>query len=219
MTKAIVAIYDDIVVAQQVIEDLVKSGVPGITINLITNDSHNQYSRYLDKGYTSRNEAIRAGDGVGAAVVGGLTGTLAELTALTISGIGLSLAAGPMTPSLIEGNTGIIGTLVGSGVTETEASYYAEGIRRGGTLISIQSSNVPQAEDIMNRYGAINIHERVNLWRQTGWTGFDAQPSESADTSISESAINRKTSAIPVRKRTTVRPTSPSAKKESEYFK
>ena len=26
----------------------------------------------------------------------------------------------------------------------------------------------------MNRHGSINIHERINLWRQDGWKGFNA---------------------------------------------
>lgn len=69
---------------------------------------------------------------------------------------------------------GIVGALVKSGVPEDVAPYYAEGIRRGGTLISVQTWNTLEAEDIMHRNGSVNIHERINQWRQDGWTGFDA---------------------------------------------
>ena len=26
----------------------------------------------------------------------------------------------------------------------------------------------------MHRYGSVNIHERINLWKQEGWNGFEA---------------------------------------------
>jgi len=70
-------------------------------------------------------------------------------------------------------------------VPEDEAPYYAEGLRRGGTLISIQTSDTLRAKDIMNRNGATNIHERVNLWRQAGWKGFNTNPIENEDTPLS----------------------------------
>lgn len=73
---------------------------------------------------------------------------------------------------------GIVGTLVKSGVPEDEAPYYAEGIRRGGTLISIETTETLRASDIMHRHGSINIHERSNEWRQSGWKDFDGESFE-----------------------------------------
>lgn len=180
MNKAIVAIYDDITVARQVVEDLVSDAFERSAISLITNDAQNQYSHYLDENYTARDDAVTASEGAGfGAVVGGLTGVLAGLAALTIPGIGLAIVAGPIVAGLTGMLTGavtggVVGALVKSGVPEDEAPYYAEGIRRGGTLISIETTDTLRAEDIMNRRGAINIHERSNVWRQGGWQGFDA---------------------------------------------
>ncbi|MEO8392351.1 MAG: hypothetical protein ABI700_05095, partial [Chloroflexota bacterium] len=65
MTQTIVAIYDDIVSARQVVEDLVNADFARSSISLITNDANNQYSRYLDKGYTPREDAVTAGEGAG----------------------------------------------------------------------------------------------------------------------------------------------------------
>jgi hypothetical protein len=179
MTKTIVAIFDDIAVARQVVEDLVNADFARNSISLITNDAHNQYSHYLDKDYAPKDDAVTAAQGAGfGAVVGVLTGVLVGLAALMIPGIGLAIVAGPIVAGLtgaVAGTLtgGIVGALVKTGVPEDEAPYYAEGIRRGGTLISIQTSDVLRAEDIMNRHGAINIHERINVWRQAGWKGFD----------------------------------------------
>jgi hypothetical protein len=181
MNKTIVALFDDITVARQVVEDLVKADFPRTSINLITNDAQNQYSRYLSKDYTPKSDAVTAGEGAGfGAVVGTLTGILVGLTALMIPGLGLAIVAGPIVGGLtgvVAGalTGGIVGALIKSGVLEDEAPYYAEGIRRGGTLISIQTSDTLRAEDIMARYGTINIHERIHLWRLAGWKGFDAE--------------------------------------------
>lgn len=181
MNKTIVAIYDDIVVARQVVEDLVNANFERNSISLITNDAQNQYNHYLDKNYAPRNDAVTAAEGAGfGAVVGALTGILAGLAALTIPGIGLVIAAGPIVAGLTGAlagavTGGVVGALVKSGVPKDEAPYYAEGIRRGGTLVSIETSDTLRAEDLMNRYGSINIHERVNMWRQGGWNGFDTE--------------------------------------------
>jgi len=180
MTKTIVAMYDDIVVARQVVEDLVNADFARNSISLITNDANNQYSHYLDKNYTPRNDAVTGGEGASfGAVVGTLTGVLVGLAALVIPGIGLAIVAGPIVGGLtgvVAGAVagGIVGALIKSGVPEDVAPYYAEGIRRGGTLISVQTSDTLRAEDIINRHGSINIHERSNQWRQDGWKGFDA---------------------------------------------
>ena len=192
MTKTIVALYDDIVVARQVVEDLVNADFERTSISLITNDANNQYSHYLDKDYIPREDAVTASEGAGfGAIVGVLTGILVGLAALTIPGVGLVIAAGPIVAGLTGAlagavTGGIVGALVKSGVPEDEAPYYAEGIRRGGTLVSIETDDTLRAEDIMNRYGSINIHERIDVWRQAGWKGFDTETNERSDESSSE---------------------------------
>jgi len=66
----------------------------------------------------------------------------------------------------------LIGALVNAGVPEEEAEYYSEGVRRGGTLVSVRvEDNLAQrAADIMNRHHAIDIDERAATWRASGWT-------------------------------------------------
>jgi len=192
MTKTIVVLYDDIAVARQVVEDLVNADFERTSISLITNDANNQYSRYLETDYVPREDAVTATEGAGfGAIVGVLTGALVGVAALTIPGVGLVIAAGPIMAGLtgaLAGTItgGIVGALVKSGVPEDEAPYYAEGIRRGGTLVSVETSNTLRAEDIMNRYGSINIHERIDVWRQSGWKGFKSTENEDSDKSSRE---------------------------------
>jgi hypothetical protein len=64
---------------------------------------------------------------------------------------------------------------VNSGVPEDRAGGYAEGVRRGGTLVVVQTTTTaaPAAEEILVRYGAIDIEERMSSWESEGWEGFD----------------------------------------------
>src|SRR5262249_60740234 len=68
--------------------------------------------------------------------------------------------------------TGAVG---GSGIPEDDANFYAEGIRRGGTLVMVKSSDdmAAHAYDIMHRHGAVDVDERSRTWREAGWKGFD----------------------------------------------
>src|ERR1041385_8596464 len=116
MTKTILAIYDDIAVARQVVEDLVNADFPRGSISLITNDAHNHYSRYLDKDYVPKDDAVSGAQGAGfGAVVGALTGVLVGLAALMIPGIGLAIVAGPIVAGLTGGLAGAVtGGVVGA---------------------------------------------------------------------------------------------------------
>lgn len=184
MSKTIVALYDEIAVAKQVIEDLEEAGFEHNTISLITNDLQNQYEQSLAKNYAPKGDAVT---GIEVAsfgtIVGAIIGALVGLAAIMIPDIGIAIVAGlivaGLAGALAGGITGgFLGILVNTGIAEDEAPYYAEGIRRGGTLISIQTDQHLHAEDIMNRYGVVNVHERSSIWRQAGWKGFDADETE-----------------------------------------
>jgi len=77
--------------------------------------------------------------------------------------------------SASEGDT-LGDTLVDLGVPQEEAHAYAEGVRRGGALVVVESSD-EQAERgmaILQRLHPVHLHERTAQWRQEGWTGYDA---------------------------------------------
>jgi hypothetical protein len=183
MTGTIVALYDDIAVARQVIEDLVKADFARSSISLVTNDAHNQYGRFLDRHRTPAKTVLTTAQTGFGMVIEGLHGILAGLDTMMIPGIGLAIAAGPIVAHLRDANTGtvsIIDALIKGDVPEIDAPYYAEGIRNGGTLVSFAVSDRPGADDIMQRAGSINIHEHIQLW-QHSWKGFGAGFAENVD--------------------------------------
>ena len=53
---------------------------------------------------------------------------------------------------------------------------YAEGVRRGGTLVvaRVDEPRMDAAIDILERHGSVDLEERKTAWRGEGWTGASA---------------------------------------------
>jgi len=87
----------------------------------------------------------------------------------TLVGAGVGAAAG-----------GLLGALVDLGVPEEEAGYYAEGVRRGGALVTahVDDNRLDKARNILQQYNPVNINNRAAEWKKAGWTGYnkDAKP-------------------------------------------
>jgi hypothetical protein len=94
---------------------------------------------------------------------------------LAIPGIGPVVAAGPLLSALAGAGIGaatggLVGALVKAGVPEQEAERYAEGVRRGGALVSVDvpDNMVEQVNEIMSRYNPINVGELAVERRSDG---------------------------------------------------
>jgi len=192
MATNIVALYDNLDDAQQVVRALRDAGIPSADISLMALDAAGEYGQSLAKGTTkvkdSNADGVDKGAGIGA-IVGGLGGLLVGLGALAIPGIGPVLAAGPLATAvaaLVGAGVGaaaggavggIIGGLVDMGIPEEQAHYYAEGVRRGGTLVTVRTNDADtdRAHEIMDNFNPVNIEDRAAAWRQEGWKGYDAK--------------------------------------------
>jgi uncharacterized protein (TIGR02271 family) len=187
MAKNVVGLFDTRNDAEAAVRDLRDAGFPSNDISFVGNNANNQYTG--DTGYSSTTGDSEAAEGAGfgatgGAVLGGLAGLLVGLGALAIPGIGPVVAAGTLATAL--GSTalgaglgaaagGLVGALVGAGIPENDANVYAEGIRRGGALVSVQvatDDEANRAADIMDRHNVVDIDERGGTYRQSGWSGF-----------------------------------------------
>jgi len=181
--KTVVGLYDRFEDAQQVVRALIDGGFRQDDINLIARDEKGEYSRYLQSHegeMEEKKEGIATGAGAGA-VLGGIGGLLVGLGALAIPGIGPVIAAGPILAALAGAGVGaavggLVGALVEMGVPEDQANRYVEGIRRGGTLVSVRTddTNSSRAVDIMNRFNPIDINRQAREWQGQEW----AEPME-----------------------------------------
>lgn len=187
MTTTISALFDDYPTASQAVGELERAGMPRDDISIVANNADDWYSRDRENrpavdrdrdGVDDRVEGAEAGAGIGAAV-GGVVGLLTGLGLLAIPGIGPVVAAGWLASTAAvaavgAAGGGIIGALTQSGVSEKDAHVYAEGVRRGGTLVT---ARVPEAdrgkyEAILNS-SAVRLHEREAAYRDSGWTRYD----------------------------------------------
>ncbi len=67
-----------------------------------------------------------------------------------------------------------------------ESRYYAEGIRRGHVVLTVRVADddeLQAAEEIMQRCGAVDIDERAEQWRQSGWTAGEGMQAGDVTTS------------------------------------
>ncbi len=183
MAKTVVGLMDTQAEAERVVRDLTSTcRCDRSDIGLMARDPEDaSATRAVDvdseKGSDMAHGAMK-GAGTGAAV-GGVLGLVAGLTSLTIPGLGPFIAAGPIAAALAGAGVGaaaggIIGALANMGVPEEEAHYYAEGVRRGGTLITVHARSDEIADcaaNVMRMHGAVDIDERSAQWRSEGWSG------------------------------------------------
>jgi hypothetical protein len=188
MTATITRLYSDYTTASRAVNALEAAGVPAKDISLVASNADNWYAHpghaRADKVVTSpRTDSsvtgTEAGAGVGTAV-GGAAGLLAGLGILAIPGVGPVVAAGWLVATAVgavagAATGGLIGGLTGAGVSEDDAHVYAEGVRRGGSLVT---ARVPDAdklrlEAILDHEGSIDVHARGEAYRSAGWKTFD----------------------------------------------
>jgi len=189
-------LYDNYETAARVFNDLENAGISKSDLSIVANNSDGWYADNarepgrIDRdgdGRDDRAEGAAAGAGIGG-TIGGIAGLLAGLGLLAIPGIGPVVAVGWLasTAALAVGGGitgGIIGALTQAGVDEDDAHAYAEGVRRGGTLVTarVDETDRARAETIMDR-DAVNIRDRAQMWERNGWNRFDSSaPAYTAD--------------------------------------
>jgi hypothetical protein len=208
MTVTISRLYNSYPDAQVAISKLEAAGVKHGDISVLASNADNWYKddgkakpstfpdRDLDR-KDDRAEAAGAGAGIGAAA-GGAVGVLAGLGLLAIPGVGPIVAAGWLAATLAGaaagGATGgIVGALTQSGVGKDEAEIYAEGLRRGGTVVSakVADADASRLQAVMDSSG-VSVADRGVAYRKAGWTTFDPAGSPySADQVQKERSLYR----------------------------
>lgn len=183
--RTVMALYDDLTTATRVVNRLVSEGFARDKISVVASDASREYERQLrqiDMDVVQNDVSGTAtGAGIGA-VLGGLGGLLVGLGVIAIPGIGPVLAAGPLVAAIAGAGVGaaaggLIGALADLGVPEEEAGYYAEGVRRGSVLVITRAYGemADRAVEIMDEYDPVDLHGRVEDWRERGWTGYEPE--------------------------------------------
>jgi hypothetical protein len=182
MTKTITRLFDDHADATAAVTQLETAGFSHDDISIVANNVDGRHGDHANDGVNDHGDVTR-GVSTGAAL-GGAGGLLAGLGLLAIPGLGPIVAAGWLAATaagvgigaLGGGATGgIVGALKNAGHTDDEANVYSEGVRRGGTLVSVRppAGQEAQAQSILDGHRSVDAATRGDAYRQTGWTGFD----------------------------------------------
>ena len=176
--QTVSALYDNYTDASLAVSDLEGAGFPHSDISVVANKAskgvvHSDGQRYPDSSGTA------TGASVGAVLAGG-AGLLAGLGLMAIPGIGPVVAAGwlasTVTGAAVGGVAGsIVGALTDAGVNPEHAEVYAEGVRRGGTLVTVKASDgdVGRVRSILQNRSWVDPETRGQEYRSSGWNKFD----------------------------------------------
>jgi hypothetical protein len=190
--KIVVALYDHFSDARAAVADIMQAGVSGGAIALLANDSNGDhpgltinpaYAReQFDEDSQKQPSFITLGEvGIG---IGGVLGFLANISPIAIPGI----AGLPVWMPLVGGAVlgGIIGAVIGvvtaHGVSGADTELYAEGLKRGGTLVTAKVDDTMAAKtgELLKKHSAAKVEERAEDWTAEGWVSLDVGHAEPA---------------------------------------
>ncbi|MBV9508881.1 MAG: hypothetical protein JO303_01205 [Caulobacteraceae bacterium] len=181
MSHIITRLFDSFTDAEPAVLELERVGVKHSEISLVSHRSARKHAGMnVREPYDRTAGEASAGDaGIGAAVgvvVGAAGGILAGLGLFAIPGLGPVIAAGWLASAAVGAVAGgavagaaggIIGALTNAGVSQAEADVYAEGARRGGTLVSakVTDAQIAAAETALNSIPYVDIIVRGAAYR------------------------------------------------------
>lgn len=164
--------------ATAAVNKLVDAGIARDDISVVMSNADGAYERDNDTV-----GAAETGVGIGA-LVGGAGGLLTGLGVMAIPGVGpvvaagwlAATAAGAAAGALAGGAAGgLIGALTDSGVAANDAHVYAEGVRRGGTLVTARVSDDQEAmaRAVLQDSNWVDVNQRRTAYVDNGWNSFD----------------------------------------------
>jgi len=181
MNRTLTALYDNYEQAAQAVRELEAADVPYADIAIVTNNSDGRAGAVDTP--PGGEYGAKAGATVGT-VLGGAGGLLAGISLLSLPALGPIAVAGWIAATLVgvgagagfgSAAGGLIGSLTQAGVSEEEAHFYAESVRRGGTILTvkIEPERMAEVDAILARHSRADWQERNRFYQEEGWTRFD----------------------------------------------
>lgn len=205
MTRTLTGLYDSRADAASTMRDLEAAGIRHEHISVLANNIDERYRSEVKEGNEAGTGA-EAGATFGG-IVGGSIGLFAGLGMLVIPGVGPVVAAGWLVAAAVGvvggaavGGVGggLLGAMTGNGILEEDAHFYAEGVRRGGTLVTVRVEDnlALKAEAILQEYRRVDPIARRNAYREAGWTRFDETAPPYTDAEIARDMRLRSTTRL-----------------------
>ena len=156
--RILVALFPSRDDAEQAIRDLKDAGFANEDIGVATHDRID--APEPEPAPQSAAPSMEAAAGAGAVSGGVVGGLLGLIGSLLIPGVGPVVLGGVLASALMGAGIGaatggLVGALTSMGVPETEAQYFDEGLRAGGTLVTVRgNARIDEAFAILQRRGA-----------------------------------------------------------------
>jgi hypothetical protein len=195
MTTTVTRLFDHYSDAESAVSELERMGIAERDISLVAHNADNAHEHRLKRDGTSRDTASEEaaedatkGAGLGGAI-GAAGGLLAGLGILASPGLGPVVAAGWLASTAVgalagaavgAAGGGLVGALTHAGVSREDAEVYSEGVRRGGTVVSVKADEGREAEvrAVLDRHNGADAASRGRAYREGGWSEYreDAEP-------------------------------------------
>ena len=183
MTQSITRLYDNRMHAEQAMQALRSAGLTDQQISIVAQRSSDDGTAIDPDAVSDAGRGAMTGAGVGGAVGAG-AGLLAGVGLLAIPGIGPVVAAGWLAATALGAVAGaatggaaggLVGSLTGDGMSEADANVYAEGIRRGGSMVTarVPDDRENEVRRILDTYPSVEPIARGEEYRKGGWQRFD----------------------------------------------
>ena len=163
MTTTVTALFSDHDAAKLAHKDICATGIDAADVSIVSNNSGDQQGM-RDQPVDNNMAGTGAMDGaIVGGVAGGAAGLMTGLGVLAIPGIGPVVGAGWLLTTAVGATVGVsggglIGALIGAGVTKDDAQVYHDEFSKGGTLVSarVPDEQVPSIERIMQLYKGVD---------------------------------------------------------------
>lgn len=165
MTKTIAGFFRSRIEGETAYNKLLASGLTTDQVSFVAGDTRGHQTPKLGPIDSTGAESEMPQD----VAIGSAIGLAAGLVLLVIPGVGPLLAAGPLAAAMGgiaagAGVGGIVGLLRDQGVSQEEAEFYEDGVRRGGSLVTVRGvseEGETQAREIMQESGSIETEELI----------------------------------------------------------
>jgi len=182
MTKTVTRLYDRFSDAAAAVGEVEGMGLSRAEISLVIGNAEGAHS-HRGKAVKAEEEAAADKDAaVGLAVggvIGGAGGLVAGLGLMTIPGLGPVVAAGWLISTVLGATSGaatggaavgLVSSLIRADLDEKAAKAFAEGVRRGGCLVSVRVNDADHVLVMraLDRFSPADLDHNAHAREPTG---------------------------------------------------
>jgi hypothetical protein len=163
-TNTVIGVYENMTIAENAVRTLDEHGFPVDRISIIGQDLQSEKEVH---GFVTTGDVAKSGAGAGA-WLGGLFGLLMGAAFIWVPGFGPLMVAGPFAAALLSGiegavagaaGGGLLGALVGWGVSKQHIVKYEDHIKSGKYLVIVHGGEdeIEEAKDILSDTSASEL--------------------------------------------------------------